>query len=143
MKASSNTLILAAVLSLAAPATAATLAVDVGSDLKAGDHLAVALHQDEASWLSKVFRASRVPVSEALGQTPRQTLSFADLPPGRCAVAVYVDRNGNGRLDRGMFGIPSEPYGFSNGGGRFGPPDFDAALIDVVDGDTAIRIELN
>jgi len=65
------------------------------------------------------------------------------LAPGRYAVVVYVDRNGNGKLDRGMFGRPTEPYGFSNGGGSFGPPDFADALIEVADTGSAIRIDLN
>ncbi len=28
------------------------------------------------------------------------------------AVSVFVDLNGNGRLDTNLFGIPEEPYGF-------------------------------
>lgn len=34
--------------------------------------------------------------------------------PGEYAVAVYHDENGNGKMDKRMFGIPKEPYGFSN-----------------------------
>ena len=32
---------------------------------------------------------------------------------GTYAIAVFHDLNGNGKLDRNFFGIPSEPYGFS------------------------------
>lgn len=38
--------------------------------------------------------------------------AFADLPPGRYAVSVYHDANGNGRLDT-VAGIPREGFGFS------------------------------
>ncbi|GAB3940452.1 hypothetical protein GCM10028805_02280 [Spirosoma harenae] len=36
------------------------------------------------------------------------------LDPGEYAVAVFHDENGNGQLDKKIFGIPKEPYGFSN-----------------------------
>lgn len=48
-----------------------------------------------------------------------------DLPPGRYAVAVYLDQNKNKELDRNFFGLPTEPYGFSNNPkGLMGPPSF-------------------
>ena len=37
-----------------------------------------------------------------------------DLPAGTYAIAAYHDLNDNGELDTGLFGIPNEPYGFSN-----------------------------
>lgn len=36
------------------------------------------------------------------------------LSAGKYAVSVYIDLNGNGRLDKNMFGAPKEPYGVSN-----------------------------
>jgi uncharacterized protein (DUF2141 family) len=41
------------------------------------------------------------------------TCSFDDLAPGTYAVAVVHDENGNGRLDKNFFGVPSEGYGVS------------------------------
>ncbi len=53
------------------------------------------------------------------------------LPPGRYAVQVVYDRNANGRLDKNLLGIPTEPVGFSrNARGRFGPPRFRQVAID-------------
>jgi uncharacterized protein (DUF2141 family) len=37
-----------------------------------------------------------------------------ELPEGTYAVAVYQDLNQNAQLDSNVFGIPTEPYGFSN-----------------------------
>ena len=34
--------------------------------------------------------------------------------PGTYAVAIFHDENGNGQMDKKIFGIPKEPYGFSN-----------------------------
>jgi uncharacterized protein (DUF2141 family) len=36
------------------------------------------------------------------------------VPPGRYAVQAFHDANGNGEVDRGLFGIPKEGLGFSN-----------------------------
>lgn len=43
------------------------------------------------------------------------TLSWTckDLAPGKYALTVYQDVNNNGKMDKGMFGVPTEPYGFS------------------------------
>ncbi len=42
------------------------------------------------------------------------TIQTPDLPAGAYAISCYYDRNGNGRLDRNVFGVPTEPYAFSN-----------------------------
>jgi acyl-CoA reductase-like NAD-dependent aldehyde dehydrogenase/uncharacterized protein (DUF2141 family) len=56
----------------------------------------------------------------------RQRIDIGALPTGRFAVSVYLDENGNHRLDRSWLGIPKEPVGASNNpNGRLGPPDFD------------------
>ena len=45
-----------------------------------------------------------------------------ELPYGDYAIAVYHDKNANGKLDTNLVGIPKERYGFSNNArGRFGP----------------------
>lgn len=44
----------------------------------------------------------------------RHRMEIADFPHGQYAIAVYHDVNGNGKLDKNLVGIPSEPYAFSN-----------------------------
>lgn len=65
--------------------------------------------------------------------TPRSahlTVRFEDLPPGSYAAVAFQDLNGNGTLDKGFLGRPTEPYGFSNGArGSMGPPRFSAAAV--------------
>jgi uncharacterized protein (DUF2141 family) len=39
---------------------------------------------------------------------------FKDLPDGNYAVAVFHDENMDKKLNTNLFGIPTEPYGFSN-----------------------------
>jgi uncharacterized protein (DUF2141 family) len=65
-------------------------------------------------------------------KTPSVTLVFENVEPGRYAMSAFHDRNNNGKLDRGAFGVPQEPFGFSRGArGMMGPPSFDDAAFDV------------
>lgn len=69
-------------------------------------------------------------------------LSFAALPSGDYAVALFHDENANGRLDT-FAGIPREGVGFSrNPRLAFGPPRFDAVRVAVsgADGLEAVKL---
>lgn len=68
-------------------------------------------------------------------------ISFHDLKPGKYAVSLYHDANGNQTLDRNLLGIPSEQYGFSNNVGAFGPAKFDKASF-VLDENKIVTIKL-
>lgn len=60
------------------------------------------------------------------------TIVFRDVPPGRYAIALLHDENGNGRMDYSFIGMPKEGYGFSRDAPvRMAPPKFDAAAFDV------------
>ena len=71
-------------------------------------------------------------------------MQFTDLAPGRYALSAYYDANDNGKLDRGTFGIPKEPYGFSRDArSNFGPPEFRDAAFAVGDSATSVVIKLH
>jgi uncharacterized protein (DUF2141 family) len=66
------------------------------------------------------------------------------LPPGRYALSVFHDRNGNRRLDTNLLGIPKEQSGASNDApARFGPPAFSDAVVTVGGAPLALAIRLN
>ena len=66
------------------------------------------------------------------------TLEFAGVRPGRYAIALLHDENGNGKADRALSLMPREGYGFSRDAPvRMGPPSFDQAAFDV--GDARVR----
>ncbi len=67
---------------------------------------------------------------------------FTEVPPGTYAVAAFQDLDGDGRLGRTGLGLPTEPYGFSNGAGRRGRPDFAAAAFRLPEAGTALRVRL-
>ena len=77
--------------------------------------------------------AGRERVSQMLAPEDQHlTVHFKDLPPGQSAAAAFQDFNGNGKLDKNLFGIPKEPYGFSNSArGSSGPAKFAAAAITL------------
>lgn len=64
------------------------------------------------------------------------------LNPGKYAVSVYYDADNNGKLNTGLFGIPTELVGFSNQArSLFGPPSFKKASFSLPS-DRSIEIRL-
>ena len=68
---------------------------------------------------------------------------FRDIPFGDYAIKVYHDEDNDGKLDKNLWGAPSEDYGFSNNArGKFGPPKWeDARFIFDTNNDT-MQIEI-
>jgi len=65
-----------------------------------------------------------------------------DLEPGTYAVSIVYDEDSNGKLNTGIFGIPTEPVGVSNNAkGKFGPPSYKKAAFNLSTSKT-IRISL-
>jgi len=72
----------------------------------------VAVYKDEAQFLKEEkFFAGKIQKVESLTDC---VVPFAELPFGEYAIAVFHDLNNNQKLDRNLFGIPTEPYAFSN-----------------------------
>ncbi|MEM7329113.1 MAG: DUF2141 domain-containing protein [Pseudomonadota bacterium] len=72
------------------------------------------------------------------------TATFADLEPGEYAVRLYHDVNDDGEMNTNPFGMPTEPYAFSNDAkGRFGPAKWDDAKFIVEADGTAHTITMN
>ena len=60
------------------------------------------------------------------------TVVTNNLSAGSYAVKVFQDKNNNGKLDTGIFGIPKEPWGLSNNAKAiFGPPKFEDMLFEL------------
>ncbi|MDG1826014.1 MAG: DUF2141 domain-containing protein [Henriciella sp.] len=60
------------------------------------------------------------------------TVTFDGLEPGEYAVRLYHDVNDDGEMNTNPFGMPTEPYAFSNDAkGRFGPAKWEAAKFTV------------
>ena len=88
------------------------------------------------------LKAPAVKLTAPVDGTGSAAFVMDDLAPGDYALSAVYDRDSNGRLNTGLFGIPSEPVGFSNNTrGLFGPPKFDDASFPI-DGNTRVTIEL-
>lgn len=126
-----NTLIRFAALGLLAaalPTQAHELTLKVDSIRKVEGSLLVAVYDQQAhfdanqQWVA----AQKVKVT----QGPMR-ISLGDVPAGHYAVKLFQDINENGQIDFAPSGMPSEPYGFSNNAGVYGPPSFDEAKVEV------------
>lgn len=87
----------------------------------------VALYDSEAAYTGGPAVA-RMAVSAAGPVVAR----FQNLPAGNYAVKAFHDVNGDGRLNTNPFGMPTEPYAFSNNAvGNMGPARWAAARFPV------------
>lgn len=71
-----------------------------------------------------------------------EVVVIKDLPMGTYAVSMYHDKNSNGECDRNFFGIPKEPYGFSNNfKPKFSAPTFEDCKFELtVDDSLSIKL---
>jgi len=89
--------------------------------------------------LSKSFRHGPAPIDKST----RTAVAEWQVPPGDYGVAAIHDENSNHALDRNIFGIPKEGFGFANNPRiRFGPASFRAAMVRVTCPATDIVIHL-
>lgn len=87
----------------------------------------IAIFDSKNGYLENPSLAEIVPVSQT-----KIEWQIGNLAYGQYAVAVYHDKNKNGKLDTNMLGIPLEEYGFSNNArGRFGPASWSQAKFTV------------
>jgi uncharacterized protein (DUF2141 family) len=89
----------------------------------------VAVFESEAGFPRSELSSKTTIVSA----TEDQVRFSLELPRNQpVAIAVFQDIDGNGRLSKNQFGIPTEPYGFSNNArGLLGPPSFSQAVFTI------------
>lgn len=93
---------------------------------------------DRASFLKDCRWSGDAPAVE--GTT---IVTVRNVPAGRYAAQAFHDKNSNGEVDRGLFGIPLEGVGFSNDARiRMSPPRFDEAAFRHDTADQHITFKL-
>lgn len=116
---------------------AQNLTIEVRDIEKVEGHLYVALYNSEETFMKKPLTAFRIDVKDTSLSIPCQ-----GLPAGTYAISLFQDENGNGKLDSGAFGIPTEKFGFSNDAeGVMGPPSY-AKCSFTFSGDMTLVIHL-
>ena len=102
--------------------------------------VAIAIFDDPAR-----YEARQHPVARRILPVSGDSLAWKVMLPAHTqyAVMAYHDVNGNGEIDIGRFGIPREPYGFSNDArSPLGPPRFAAAGFELAAEAATIRIRV-
>lgn len=68
------------------------------------------------------------------------SVTIQGLAPGEYGIKLFHDVNGDGEMNSNPFGMPTEPFAFSNNAkGRFGPAKWDDARFEVTE-DGAVQI---
>lgn len=118
-----------------APGHSVSLTFETGVERGA---VMVALYDSEAGYAGeRPVGGQRLDL--AAGQ---RTAVFEGLPPGDYAAKAFHDLNGDGEMNFNPFGIPTEPYAFSNNAvGNMGPASWERARF-AVSGPTAQTINL-
>lgn len=100
------------------------LNVDVGATT--GDVM-VAVYDSQAAYDGgRAVRVARIDVGGGA-----RSASF-DLPAGDYAIKAFHDVDGDGQMNKNPFGMPTEPFAFSNNAkGNMGPASWDDARFDV------------
>ena len=109
----------------AAAAASGTTAITLNFDTAAPTgKVMVALYDSEAAY-SGGAPVAQAMVDVAAGQ---HSATFADLPAGDYAAKTFHDVDGDGKMNTNPFGMPTEPFAFSNNAhGNMGPARWDAA----------------
>ncbi len=115
---------------LAAAAASEPAKVDIaftGIEAPKGAIMVAVFDSEESYNGGKPVRGAMVPVSSATANTVLE-----GLPAGRYAMKMFHDVDGDGKMGTNPFGMPTEPFAFSNNAPvNMGPPKWADAAFDV------------
>ena len=113
---------------LAAPiASASDLTINIEGIQDAGGTINLGLFDEETYKGDGAVNGANLTV-----EGDAVTVTFEGLEPGEYAVRLYHDVNDDGEMNTTPFGMPTEPYAFSNDArGRFGPAKWKAAKFTL------------
>jgi len=126
-----------ALLSLSSvPALADDLTVNVDVDATTGAVLVAVFDSQAAYDASRPVRVARIDVAGG------QRSATVALPAGDYAIKAFHDVDGDGQMGKNPFGMPTEPFAFSNNAvGNMGPAQWGQARF-TVSGATAQTLSL-
>lgn len=112
------------------------LIIRVDADSAQTDRVRIDLFSSELDYLDR--RKAPSELSLAGG-----THVPVEVPVGAYLLRAYLDENGNGRLDTGWLGRPTEPVAYSNGArALLGEPDWRDARFRLTGGLNTVELEL-
>lgn len=108
-------------------------------EAKGSLRIAVFNHEEDFLNAEKAVFAKIIAVKD----TANHQLTIENLKAGEYAVAIFHDKNDNGRLDTNWLGIPTEPYAFSNDAGKkWRKPSFEDAKITLDENGIIVELRL-
>ena len=124
------------------PAAANTLTIEITGIKETKGRMACALFWENKGFPRKHRRALRRTWVDVKGDTVKCVFKRTGL--GEYAASVFLDKNGNGKLDTNAIGSPKEPWGVSNDtpAQRFGPPHYKDCTFKYEGGKKIIKIKL-
>ncbi|WP_446653342.1 DUF2141 domain-containing protein [Blastomonas sp.] len=123
-----------------APSSQAVLTVTFEQIEIPEGQILLSLYDNEAA-----HDANGKPVRGAMAKVEGQAVSvrFEGLAPGRYAIKAFHDVDGDGKMKTNPFGMPLEPFAFSNNARpEGGPARWQAASFDVPAGASETRIAI-
>lgn len=128
MKPTLAALSIAAAAALAAPTYAADLSLAFQGIETPKGALMIAVYDNEAGYEGgQSVRAVKLQVT-----TNTASVVVRDLAPGRYAFKLFHDVDSDGKMKTNPFGIPTEPYAFSNNApASMGPAKWVKAAFDL------------
>ncbi len=142
LAATAAALLLTAAPALAEPADDNKVVLTFETGARTG-MVMVALYNSAASFDGGADSgANRAIARTAIPASGPVVATFENLPAGDYAVKAFHDVNGDGEMNTNPFGMPIEPYAFSNNAvGNMGPARWSAAHF-AVSGETAQTISI-
>jgi uncharacterized protein (DUF2141 family) len=102
-------------------------------------HMAIYNREDTFPDAPKPYRKEKIPVRAG----GKMEIPVNELPPGRYAIAIYLDENENDELDKNVLGIPKEAYGFSNNPrAKWSAPTFNDVAFEMNTSPMRLSIDL-
>lgn len=118
------------------PAT--VLTVDVGDVRSDAGTLVFALYDDPDAFPGEFARAAYV--KKVAARRGRATVTFDGFAPGKYAVVVFHDEDGDGEVKKNFVGMPKEGIGASNFTGL--RPSFRESAIELTGAEHSVTVEL-
>jgi uncharacterized protein (DUF2141 family) len=120
-----------------------TLRIHVDGLRNSKGNIGTAIYKSAEGWPDDTSKAFRIGPAEISPGERKGTAVWENLPAAVYGVVAIHDENSNARLDKNMFGIPKEGFGFANNPHvGWGPPAFKEALVLVACPVTEITIHL-
>ena len=131
----------AELLSCADAPAAVRLQIEIDGVRSNDGQIAITIYPDDPKRF--LIRHGQIGILRTPAQAPLVHACAALPSPGRYAVVVYHDANGDMRFNRTVLGGPAEDYGLSNDPPTLmGLPNFNSVLISARPGDNALHIRL-